>query len=330
MNATEVPRLAIAASLFLVSAAQAQEGTAPAPGSEGSDSTAAAQALFVEGRALVRDGRYAEGCEKLEQSRRLDPAPGTEINLADCFEKMGLLASAWLAFREAAATAQRFGRAQWAEKALERAHALEAVVPHMTVTVDDPAPGTVVRRGGIRVDESTLGSPVPVNPGAYVVDAFAPRRRPWSTRVVVEAATHVVLHVPPLVEETADVKPVTAAEPRRAAAARGSLQRTIAVGLLALSAVPVGMGAYFGLSAISHNHSAAALCPTSPACTNPDAVRLTDEARQDAVASNVAFIAGGVLLAAAAGLFVTAPAKPRGPSVAIAVEGTTASLRASW
>ena len=326
---TSVRCLVVGGSLLLASRAGAQDTPVPATGSTAADSAAAAQALFVEGRGLVREGRYAEGCEKLEQSRHLDPAPGTVINLADCYEKLGKVASAWLAFHEAAATAQRYGRAEWAEKARERASALEPNVPHLTVAVDEPAPGTTVRRAGVLVEESALGSPVPVNPGAYVIDAVAPGRRPWSTRLVVEAATRVVLHVPRLAEETSNALTPAPVVPCAPAPVTGSLQRTIALGLAAVAVVPIGIGSYFGVRAISRNDSAGALCPTS-ACTDPTAISLTSQAHQNAVASNVSFIAGGVLLAAAAALFFTAPARVEHPSVAVGVDGTTGAIRASW
>ena len=65
-----------------------------------------ADALFREGRALMKKGDYATACPKLEESYRLDPAAGTGINLGDCFEKQGKVASALLAYQAARALLQ--------------------------------------------------------------------------------------------------------------------------------------------------------------------------------------------------------------------------------
>src|ERR1044071_5690414 len=73
---------------------------------------AAAQALFEQGRALMARERPEDACPKFEESQRLDPALGTEFNLASCYEKLGKLASAYALFTEVAATAHSTGQRQ--------------------------------------------------------------------------------------------------------------------------------------------------------------------------------------------------------------------------
>lgn len=53
-----------------------------------------ATALFEEGQKLVEAGKIDEGCTKLEESLRIDPAIGTRLNLADCREKQNKLLEA--------------------------------------------------------------------------------------------------------------------------------------------------------------------------------------------------------------------------------------------
>src|SRR5262245_18179180 len=59
-----VPALAAALSLAL-----------PAAAADGGDDDAAARA-FREGRALLREGRVAEGCERMRESQALKRSPG--------------------------------------------------------------------------------------------------------------------------------------------------------------------------------------------------------------------------------------------------------------
>src|SRR5450755_3617279 len=61
---------------------------------------AAAEALFRDGRAAAQRGDWETACPKLRESQRLDPAAGTLLNLADCEEHRGKVATAWQLFRQ--------------------------------------------------------------------------------------------------------------------------------------------------------------------------------------------------------------------------------------
>jgi len=63
--------------------------------------SAEAEVLFREGKRLMKEGKLAEACDKLEASDRLESSIGTLLNLADCREKNKQLVSAWLAFHKA-------------------------------------------------------------------------------------------------------------------------------------------------------------------------------------------------------------------------------------
>src|SRR5687768_11961206 len=96
---------------------------------------AAAQALFDDARRLINEGRFPEACPKLEESQRLDPAWGTLINLADCYEKTGRTATAWTQYMEVAAGAEQSGQADRARVASERARQLESRLSKLSVVV---------------------------------------------------------------------------------------------------------------------------------------------------------------------------------------------------
>ena len=48
-----------------------------------------AEMLFREGRHAADMGNFALACEKFEASHKVQPAPGTLLNLADCEESRG-------------------------------------------------------------------------------------------------------------------------------------------------------------------------------------------------------------------------------------------------
>jgi hypothetical protein len=209
-------------------------------------------------------------------------------------------------------------------------------VPKLSVVVDEPVAGLAVERDNVAIAPSALGLAVPVDPGAYVIAATAPGRRPWSTKVIIESGTYVVLHVPALAEETKAVSqetephaaqsppaPVPSVSPERPA---GSLQRTIGLALGSAALVAAGVGLYFGMDAITDNQDAAARCQTPPRCTDPEAVGLTTAARHAAAVSTVAFISGGALLAAGVTVYFTAPRRPASSSLSVGLAGSNVLL----
>jgi tetratricopeptide (TPR) repeat protein len=97
---------------------------------------AEAEELFQEGRALVDAGQIERACNKFEASHRLDPSVGTLLNLGDCRERLGQVATAWATFLAAESLARQLGDDQRADEAARRARALD--MEPRTVTVPPP------------------------------------------------------------------------------------------------------------------------------------------------------------------------------------------------
>lgn len=143
---------------------------------------AAAEALFQQGRAAMDRGDLATACPKFRESNRLDPAPGTVFNLADCEEKSGRLATAWTLFQEVAqrlpSSDPRHGVAK------QRAGALAPRLPRLTVRLaPSDAAGVVVRRDGVRLGAASLDSPLPLDPGTHELVVEAEGREPRRAKV---------------------------------------------------------------------------------------------------------------------------------------------------
>jgi hypothetical protein len=284
---------------------------------------AAAQALFDQARQLMADGKFAEACPKLVESERLDPGAGTLMNLGHCYEKNGQTASAWVTFKDAAAAADLKHRADWSARARESAQALEPTLSKLTIDVPPEArvSGLQVRRDGVEVGSAVWGTPIPTDPGDHTVEAAAPAKKTWSETVKVGPTAdqaHVV--VPALQDEPAPsaAAPPPAVAPPPASPAppppseqpppqsAGSTQRTIGLVAGGAGIVGIAVGSVFGVMAMGSESSSKNLCPTS-ACSNAAAVSDDSNARSQATVSTVAMIAGGVVLAAGAVIFFTAP-----------------------
>jgi hypothetical protein len=222
----------------------------------------------------------------------------------------------------------------WAKQARDRAKTLEPLVPKLEIVVDDSVSGLTVSRDDRPLEASTMGVPVPIDPGSYRVAATAPGRHEWSTTVSVGSGQLIILHVPALLEDALQsperpasnhaeraVPPPSAVRPQPEVSS-GSGQRAVGLALGAVALVTAGVGLYFGLNAITDNGDAAARCPTSPACTDPEAIGLNNEAHRAATASTVTFVGAGALLASAAVVYFTSPRRPS-PKAFVGVSGST-------
>jgi hypothetical protein len=183
-------RVSIAIVVLLGRAASAQPAA----------NKASAEALFVQGRDLAREHRHAEACPKFEASQKLDPALGTELNLADCYEQLGRFASAWGMFRQAADEARRLADDHAERIARERAAALEPRLSRLTIQPPKQRiAGTTMTRNGELVDPATWGTAIPVDAGAHTLHCAAAGRRAWTQELAIQVGESRVTAVPELV-----------------------------------------------------------------------------------------------------------------------------------
>jgi len=233
--------------------------------------SAQARSLFREARALMDQGRYAAACPKLQESLRIDPGMGTQFNLAHCWEKLGLTASAWGLFLDVASEAQRTGQRAREASARERAAALEPKLSRLQVDVPASVPGLTIRVAGDELGQGAWSAAMPLDPGSYHVEASAPDKRPWSADVLVEGEGKTTSVEVPVLQDVApaieapppgseDKGLPTAVEDRG-----GSSGRTIlALSLGAVGVAGVVAGIVYGLDAKSHTEASQELCTGGP------------------------------------------------------------------
>jgi serine/threonine-protein kinase len=295
------------------------------------EDAARAEALFKEGRRLMTAQDYAAACSKFAESQALEPAPGTALNLATCYEKAGKLASAWAGFRTAQAAAQTARQADRARAAEKKAEALEPKLSHLIISVSPGArvPGLEIRCDGEVVGQAEWEVAVPRDGGGHDIEAGAPSMRTWKTHIdLAPSEQNLTVEVPILQSEAPpkvepaptpasappEAKPLPALEPLSGESS-GQPQRIIGLSLGGLGVVAVGVGTFAGLKADSTYRSASRQCTGNPPACPADSPAFSqrDSAYSWATVSTITFVAGGALLAAGAIVFLTAPA--RGTSI---------------
>jgi hypothetical protein len=270
--------------------------------------SADAEALFRDGRKLVKQGKLAEGCAKLEASERLESTTGTLLNLGDCREANGQLASAWAAFSKAMAAAKRGNEHKREVEARRRAEALEPRLGHLAIMVEHRVDGMQVERAGQPVDPELWSTGEPLDAGDYEIKVSAPGHTSWTGTVVVRDGARATIEVPSLAREAAPPPAATAVVSAQAnppqPEARPAMLTTTRELAIAAGAVGIGVivtGAVFGGKARDYQHQADAICPAA-ACASEHAIELNHNAQTDANIANIglaiggAVVAGGILL----------------------------------
>ena len=295
---------------------------------------ATAEALFEHGKGLMKEGHFGEACSKFQESQRIDPGLGTMLYLADCFEKNGQTASAWGQFLEAVAAAKTAGQADREKKARDRASALEGRLNRLSITILPGADvvGFEVKRDGVVVTKATFGTALPLDPGEHTIEAAAPGKKPWSTKVRIDQANlaSVSLVVPVLEDaprpatEPSKGEPLPARPPEPSrflinepgrpapraqappliARETSSPARVVGGVLLGVGLGVVGVGGILGTLALLKNSEAEPNCHVNNWCTPAGAdarnaaLGLATDANITIVAGAAAFTTGLVLLLA--------------------------------
>ena len=298
------------------------------------ETSVAAETLFREGKRLMADGKLAEACDKLAASDRIEESVGTLLNLADCREKNGQLATAWATFLRAASIARSAGDGAREAEARRRASVLEPKLAYLTISVPQASlvDGLVIKRDGEPVDAALWNQGVPIDVGGYEITGQAPGHEAWSTRVQVSAngarASVEVprfkqlkdLATPAVVAPTApthddsdnDSHEVSQPSPFAITPMRIGALAAAGVGLAGLAS-----GAGFGLEATHLQHESNAICP-AVMCGDSHALDLNHSARTDALVSNISWAVGGAAVAGAVVLWLVGAPETASETVSVA------------
>jgi len=254
---------------------------------------AAAEALFEQGRALMKQGRPQEACPKFWESQRLEPGLGTQFNLASCLEQLGKLASAHALFTEVADAAAATGQEERERVARARADAVAPQLTRLAILVPaGSSPELRVMLDGVRLKETEWSSPVPIDPGVHRVRASGPGLSDWSTDIDIpsDGSVHQVLI--PADAESSFFTP---------------LNHKLALAAVGVAVVGFGAASYFTVHALSQKEDADATGCQGKQCPTQQGVDLRHQASSAGNLATVSVGIGVAGLAAAAALLWIVP-----------------------
>lgn len=281
----------------------------------------------------ARAGTLANSCVSLEVQLVQEPDPALRVELADCYSQLARTASAWAQYREAASAAREAGLPELEATARLRAKALESELSYVTVHTWKGQP-VMVTQDGAPVDETVLGTAMPLDPGPHSISASAPGKRGWSKRIVLGGRSdHVEVSVPVLPDDMTAAGPdltlVPPPPPESALTpAIDSIQRTLGLVAGALGIAGVATGTLFGLKAASDWSDTKEQCRAFPYC-GEDGARLANQAKTSALISTIGFATGIAGLSGGALLWFTAPAQEKQTPTRVGVGVGNVTVRGS-
>jgi tetratricopeptide (TPR) repeat protein len=303
------------ASVLVVGSIWASAPTYAQPG----DNTTMAEQLFNQGRDAAAKGDWANACPKFEASLRYDPALGTRLNLANCYEKVGKVAKAWGMYRDAADKAATVGDIKRKEYALEQAAKLEPRLPKLTIVAPAKPPvGFTITRDGSPVDAAMFGGGFYVDPGAHEIVASAPGYASITKSVRVDEGKAETVTIPDLEakpeapkESKPGSRPQVDDEAPMVAPPPNKTWKYVGLGTAAGGVVMLGVGIAFGAKAKSTYSDAKSVCGADLVCQNTDdfakGQKLISDARSQATLSTVFVVGGAALAAGGVALWLFAP-----------------------
>ncbi len=279
----------------------ASEGTAWAEGSP------AAEQFFLDGRAAMKRSEFEKARAMFAESQRLDPAPGTLVNLAVAEEKVGKLSLAWEHARAAMEGLPEGDNRRAVAKTLR--DALEPRLARLTLRADKALPeGTKITVDDVELSVASLGVALPEDPGDHRVVIKSPGRKDLSVAVKLAEGgkESYSVQLGEISTEKVTQRPDEPATGRDGSDGSGETSPLRTVGFIAggVGIAGLAVGSVFGVLTIDKKNVTDEHC--KPGCDGTGSAAQADGRTFGAV-STVSFIAGAVLLAGGVTLIVLSP-----------------------
>jgi hypothetical protein len=196
-------RLRVCWGLFLASFLVAGSLTCPSKAAPTAEELSQARARFQQGTELEQAGNWAAALQAFREVGQVKMTPQVRYHIALCEENLGKLVAALGGYELAAADADAVGPGfrEEVESSIQR---LQARIPHLTIERGPGAQAATIVLDGVTLGASSVGVPVPVDPGPHTLSASAPGYEDFSTTIEVAEGG----------EETVDVELTKLEQPR--------------------------------------------------------------------------------------------------------------------
>ena len=205
-----------------------------------------ARAQFQRAIELEQAGNYSTALEQFRDVGQVRMTPQVRFHIASCEEKLGRLVTALGGYQLAYADADSVGDDFKAEvdAAVTR---LQASIPKLVIQRGTGAEAAEIQLDGVALGASSVGVPVPLDPGPHNISAKAPGNLPFSQTVTIAENEQKTVDVA-LSPEPEEARPAVGTGARAGAPVDKGNPRLIpyVIGGIGIASL-VGSGVLFGL-----------------------------------------------------------------------------------
>ena len=276
-----------------------------------------ADKLFQKAKKLHAEKKYAEACPTYEEVDKTDPAIGSKLNVAKCYEDWGRLATAYIWYVQADKMAIE-AKDEREPKIKEVIDELDTNVPRMTIKTPEGADPDIVDTltlDGQPIPEDFLNTQQRIDPGPHVIEfvvegqkkrKMAPVERGGESELSLDIPKGVGKKPRPPKKKDGEVTPPVIVTPDP-----GKKRRYIGIGVGGAGVVAIGIASIVTLSARSKYKDALAdHCMGSTSGCDATGATITGDARHTANIATVVTLLGVAAIAGGAVLYFTAPKAP--------------------
>ncbi|MBN1605178.1 MAG: PEGA domain-containing protein [Polyangiaceae bacterium] len=168
--------------LFLAAFVAAGSVARPSVAQPSPEELSQARAKFQQATELEQAGNWAAALLAFREVGQVKMTPQVRYHIALCEENLGKLVAALGGYELAAADADAVGPG-FREEVESSIRRLEARIPHLTIERGPGAQAATIVLDGVSLGASSVGVPVPVDPGPHTLSASAPGYEDFSTTV---------------------------------------------------------------------------------------------------------------------------------------------------